>query len=144
MVTAPAIWGNIPQRNKNFTGRSDILDLLSPDKLSGEPRTRALRGLGGVGKSALAVEYAYRYRGDYDLVWWIPSDHPALVRSSLAALAARLGLAAAMSSGIETAATAALDALRRGDPYNRWLLVFENADQPEELNQIVPRGPGDV
>jgi tetratricopeptide (TPR) repeat protein len=154
MVTAPAIWGNIPQRNKNFTGRAGIFDLLSPDKLSSEGpgsrklgnelRTRALQGLGGVGKSALAVEYAHRYRGDYDLVWWIPSDHPALVRSSLAALATRLGLPAAMSSGIETAAAAALDALRRGDPYSRWLLVFENADQPEELNQIIPRGPGDV
>jgi tetratricopeptide (TPR) repeat protein len=144
MVTAPAIWGNIPQRNKNFTGRSDILDLLSPDKLSSEPRTRALHGLGGVGKSALAVEYAWRYCNEYDLVWWIPSDQQHLVRSSLAVLAGRLGLAAATSSGIEAAAAAALDALRRGDPYNRWLLVFENADQPEELNQIVPRGPGDV
>src|SRR5271154_3445538 len=148
MATAPAIWGNIPQRNKNFTGRSDILELLSPpenpSRPGDQPRTLALHGLGGVGKSALAVEYAHRYRNAYDLVWWIPADHPALVRSSLAALAASLGLIGASSSGIETAAAAALDALRRGDPYSRWLVVFENADQPEELNQIIPRGPGDV
>jgi tetratricopeptide (TPR) repeat protein len=144
MATAPAIWGNVPQRNKNFTGRSTLLELLSHAEPSNEPRTRALQGLGGVGKSALAVEYAHRYGQEYDLVWWIPADHPALVRSSLAALAAPLGLTTAIASGIETAAVAALDALRRGAPYTRWLLIFDNADQPEELNQIIPRGPGDV
>ncbi|MFD0857031.1 FxSxx-COOH system tetratricopeptide repeat protein, partial [Actinomadura adrarensis] len=48
------------------------------------------------------------------------------------------------ASGIEDAAEAVLDALRRGDPYDSWLLIFDNADQPEELNDILPRGPGHV
>ena len=37
-----------------------------------------------------------------------------------------------------------LNALRKGEPYKRWLLIFDNADQPEELKDIFPRGPGDV
>jgi tetratricopeptide (TPR) repeat protein len=106
---------------------------------------KALQGLGGVGKTAIAIEYAYRHRADYDLVWWIPSDQLPLVRASLAALAGRLGLAAAAATGIDGAAAAALDALRRGEPYRRWLLVFDNADQPEEVIDLIPQqGPGDV
>ena len=146
----PLIWGNVPQRIKNFTGRDDILHRLRPVE-PGEPRTvavvlpHALQGFGGVGKTAVAIEYAHRYRSAYDLVWWIPADDPVLVPSSLAALAERLGLHSAMAAGIQGAALAVLDALRRGDPYRRWLLVFDNADQPEDLNTIIPRdGPGDV
>jgi len=103
----------------------------------------ALQGMGGVGKTALAVEYAWRYGPEYDLVWWIPADQPALVRASLAGLAERL-LPSAVGKGIEVAAAAALEALRLGEPYSRWLLVFDNADEPEQLNNIIPRGPGHV
>lgn len=151
----PAIWGNVPQRNKNFTGRDDILSALREERSSsvtavlplgtqGTVLPHALQGMGGVGKTQVAIEYAYRYRGEYDLVWWIPADQPPLVRSSLAALAPQLGLAPATASGIDAAAAGVLDALRKGLPYRRWLLIFDNADQPEELNEIIPRGPGDV
>jgi hypothetical protein len=139
--SVPAIWGTIPQRNKNFTGRAELIELLHQGP---KPQARALQGLGGVGKSAVVVEYAHRYKGDYELIWWIPADHSALIRSSLAALAVPLGLTTSATTGIEDAAAAVLDALRRGDPYHRWLLIFDNADQPEELNQIIPSGPGDV
>jgi tetratricopeptide (TPR) repeat protein len=147
--TVPLIWGAVPPRNRNFTGRADILARLRQETsgavvASGERQPQALQGLGGVGKTAVAVEYSHRYRADYDLIWWIPADQLALVRSSLASLAARLGLEAAMATGIEGAAAAVLDALRRGEPYSRWLLIFDNADQPEDLNEFIPRGPGDV
>ncbi len=149
------IWGNVPQRNKNFTGRAEILaslrEGLSSSVTAVLPRgmqetvlPHALQGMGGVGKTQVAIEYAHRYRAEYDLVWWIPADQSQLVRSSLAALAPHLGLPPATASGVEGAAQAVLDALRRGVPHQRWLLIFDNADQPEELNAIIPRGPGDV
>jgi tetratricopeptide (TPR) repeat protein len=142
----PTIWGNIPQRNKNFTGRDGLFSRLRPGAASAVTAVlpHALQGMGGVGKTALAIEYAHRYRSDYDLVWWIPADQPPLVRSSLAALAEPLGLQPATAMGIDGAASAVLDALRRGVPYSRWLLIFDNADLPEDLNEIIPRGPGDV
>jgi tetratricopeptide (TPR) repeat protein len=142
----PEIWGKVPPRNKNFTGREDLLRRLraeiSTDITAVVPH--ALHGLGGVGKTQLAAEYAWRFQSDYDLVWWIPADQPVLVRSSLAALAPRIGLPPATATGIEDAALAVLDSLRRGDPYARWLLIFDNADQPEDINDIIPRGPGHV
>ncbi|TQS17820.1 tetratricopeptide repeat protein [Microbispora hainanensis] len=143
----PAIWGRVPQQNKNFTGRRDLLDRLRNDLKSETTAAvlpHALHGLGGVGKTQLAMEYAYRYRRDYDLVWWIPADQPMLVKSSLAGLARELNLPNAASSGVEDAAEAVLDALRRGEPYDRWLLIFDNADDPEHINDIIPRGPGHV
>ncbi|HXA63280.1 MAG TPA: FxSxx-COOH system tetratricopeptide repeat protein, partial [Streptosporangiaceae bacterium] len=142
----PEVWGKIPQRNKNFTGREDLLLRLSAGIESQVTAVvpHALHGLGGVGKTQMAVEYAYRYRSEYDVVWWLPADQPVLVRSSLANLAPHLGLPPATSSGIEDAANAVLDALRRGEPYANWLLIFDNADQPEELTEIIPQGPGHV
>jgi tetratricopeptide repeat protein/NB-ARC domain-containing protein len=151
----PEIWGQVPQRNRNFTGREDILAELwkRQDQPAGkrvtavvpsDPLPRALQGLGGVGKTAVAIEYAHRHQADYDLVWWIRADQFPLIRSSLAALAERLKLEAARASGIEVAAAAVLEALRRGEPYSRWLLIFDNADEPDELLDIIPQGPGDV
>lgn len=140
----PQVWGKIPQRNMNFTGRDSLLEQLQGGLASRVTAVlpHALHGLGGVGKTQVAIEYAYRNMSSYDVVWWIPADQPALVRSSLAALAPRLGLPSATVSGIQDAAAAVLDALRRGEPYARWLLIFDNADQPEEINDLIPRGPG--
>ncbi|MEO3863316.1 FxSxx-COOH system tetratricopeptide repeat protein [Acrocarpospora sp. B8E8] len=143
----PEVWGKVPQQNKNFTGRDDLLEKLRSGVVSDDVTAvvpHALHGLGGVGKTQVAIEYAYRYRHEYDLVWWIPADQPMLVRSSLAGLAPHLDLPTAAIAGIEDASAAVLDALKRGKPYSRWLLIFDNADEPEEINEIIPRGPGHV
>jgi tetratricopeptide (TPR) repeat protein len=151
----PTIWGNVPQRNKNFTGRKDILVRLRegsatrifavlPEADPHEPLPQTVQGLGGVGKTAIAIEYVYRYQSEYDLVWWIPADQLSSIRGSLAQLASRLHLEPAAPGGIDGAIRAVRDALRRGEPYSRWLLIFDNADRPEDIFDLLPGGEGDV
>jgi tetratricopeptide (TPR) repeat protein len=142
----PAVWGDVPQRNKNFTGRTELLADLRK-RVTTEATAlvpHALHGLGGVGKTQLAIEYAHRYASDYEVIWWIRADQAALVRSSLAGLAQRLGISGVDPGRVEESVAAVLDALRRGEPHARWLLVFDNADQPELIEAFMPRGPGDV
>ena len=78
----PPVW-NVPQmRNPNFTGREKILTDLHDNLNSGQKTTwiQALTGLGGKGKTSLAREFAYRYKAEYDLVWWVrASDSATLV-----------------------------------------------------------------
>jgi tetratricopeptide (TPR) repeat protein len=146
----PAVWGSVPQRNKNFTGREALLEDLHRRMRADRSDVtavlpHALHGYGGVGKTQLAVEYAYRYQNEYDLVWWVQADQGTVVRSSLASLAPRLGLSGHASARVEEAVAAVLDALRKGVPYERWLVVFDNADQPETLRgELLPHGPGHV
>ena len=59
----------------------------------------AAHGLGGVGKTQLALEYAHRHAGDYDLIWWVPAETRLLATGSLAELALRLGLPARSRAG---------------------------------------------
>ena len=140
----PAIW-NVGARNARFTGRGSVLEDLRTQMLSGTQAVvlpQALYGLGGVGKSQVALEYAHRFKADYDLVWWISAEQPDLISTTLADLAGRLGFAVAES--VADAAQAARDRLRRGDPYGRWLLIFDNAGEPTELDAYLPGGDGHV
>ena len=91
-----------------------------------------------MGKTQVTIEYAYRNRGAYDVIWWIPADQPTLVQSSLAALAPYLNLPPATANGVQEAADAVIDSLRRGTPYDKWLLIFDNADQPESFERPDP------
>src|SRR5262249_35668409 len=89
----PQVWGDVPPRNPNFVGRESLLHDLR-ERLASEREAAVLpharHGMGGVGKSQVAIEYVHRYRGDYDLIWWIAAEHPGQVLSALTALAHRL------------------------------------------------------
>ncbi|AZP21527.1 tetratricopeptide repeat protein [Streptomyces aquilus] len=141
----PRFW-NVSPRNASFTGRSALLERLR-DGLTGSGSAEsspvyALSGLGGVGKTQIALEYVHRFAADYDLVWWIPSEQNELIVSSLATLAGRLDLRV----GDEAAQVAqeVRDHLRQSSPTLRWLLVFDNADEPQEVSQHFPGGSGHV
>jgi NB-ARC domain len=136
---------NLPPRNPNFTGRADLLDQLHQRLHPGQPaavvqvQAQALHGLGGVGKTQLALEYAHRHAGDYDLIWWVTAEPAAAIPGQLVALARRLGL----PEQLEQAETVSVlwDALRQRD---RWLLIFDNAEDPADLRPWWPPDSGRV
>jgi tetratricopeptide (TPR) repeat protein len=141
--TVPPVW-NVPARNADFTGRGGTLEKLR-DKLAGGGVAvvvaQALYGLGGVGKTQLALEYAHRFMADYDLVWWVPSERSEEISLALAELARKLGLQ--VGDNVAEAAEAALEELRR-DATPHWLLIFDNADDPKQLEPYLPTGSGHV
>jgi tetratricopeptide (TPR) repeat protein len=142
----PPIWGTVPMRNANFTGREEQLRRLSAQLDSTAPTAvlpEALHGMGGVGKTLIVVEFVYRHLADYDVVWWIPSEDPALIQSSFVELADKMGLAGSDTSP-QVAVPAVLEELRNPSRDSRWLVVFDNADRPEDLRHFLPQGPGHV
>ncbi|WP_155353978.1 FxSxx-COOH system tetratricopeptide repeat protein [Acrocarpospora macrocephala] len=129
----PRIWGAVPPRNLLFTGRDEILAEMHTR--IGTPT--ALIGYGGLGKTQIAIEYAYRYRGSYDLIWWIPADQTMMMKSALADLAPHVGVPLASAVGIEAAIDGVLAALRDDGLGGRWLLVFDQANQPEDIRPYI-------
>jgi tetratricopeptide (TPR) repeat protein len=137
------IWSGVPIRNRNFTGRVALLDRLGVALQSGSTASvlpQTLQGLGGVGKTQLVVEFVYRHLDEYDLIWWIPAEQTATVLTSLTKLAERLG--APVSEDSQETARIVLDALAGSDL--AWLLVYDNADEPGHLGQLLPSTGGHV
>lgn len=141
----PPIWGNIPPQNPSFTGRDDLLERLHERLSRGTTAVlpEALHGMGGVGKSQIAIEYVYRHVSDYDLIWWIRAERPGQIRQDLTELAAQLGLP--VGAEVNVAVPAVREALRLGRPYRNWLLVFDNAEVLDEAREFFPtNGPGKI
>jgi TIR domain/Tetratricopeptide repeat len=136
----PAAW-RVPPRNPRFTGRDGMLTELRRRLRAGEGTlvVQALYGLGGVGKTQLALEYAHRCAADYDLVWWIDAEQPVLIPDQLAALGGQLNLAPGPT--VADTVNRLLAELRRRA---HWLLVFDNAERPGAVADYRPAGPGHV
>ncbi|WP_405723391.1 FxSxx-COOH system tetratricopeptide repeat protein [Streptomyces sp. NBC_01537] len=140
----PEVWGGVPRRNPRFTGRHAIFAQIQ-EELNKAPRGTAvvtLLGISGVGKTQIAAEYAYRFASDYDVVWWVPAQQRGTLRERLADLAPALGLRTGPDYGARI--RAGLEALRRGNPHARWLTIFDSADDPQHLVELLPSGPGHV
>ncbi len=141
----PSVWGSIPPRNPNFTGREELLEQLAQRLGAGTTAIlpAALHGMGGIGKTQMAVEYIYRHLTDYDVVWWIQATEATVIRASLTELGQHLQLTGVGEP--TTAVPAVLEALRLGRPFRRWLLIFDSAEEPELVCSFFPiHGPGEI
>jgi hypothetical protein len=132
----PPVWSVPFHPNPFFTGRDLVLAELQTRLQAPDTATRrvVLTGLGGIGKTSVAVEYVYRRHADYDLVWCVNGEQPASLLADLAALAGQLGLAADAPQETQVASLRAW--LER---HQRWLLVLDNVDDPQQVVDLLPR-----
>ena len=134
----------MPPRIASFTGRADELDRLDAILMQDKPAAvtqasvgrAAVQGMGGVGKTSLAVEYAHRFRGLYAGVCWCPAETRTGLLSALAGLAVTLGAATAEEADVEKAAKAALR--RLAEQRATWLLVYDNVPAPDAIADLLP------
>jgi tetratricopeptide (TPR) repeat protein len=138
----PPVW-NLPYAsNPNFTGRGTLLGGLQAG-LTREPgmvHPQLIAGTGGVGKTQLAVEYAWAHRAGYDAVWWVGAETTAGLQGDYAALAPQVGLG---QDANQDTMVAAVRAWLEDNP--RWLMIFDNADDPQAIIPLLPRaGDGHV
>ncbi|WP_169806925.1 FxSxx-COOH system tetratricopeptide repeat protein [Actinomadura macra] len=101
--------------------------------------TQALYGMGGVGKSEMALQYAHRARERYEAVWWITAESPEQVEAGLAALTHHLVQDAARAATTEDAAAWAVGWLRA---HPGWLLLLDNVTDPTHVAALLGRLEG--
>jgi class 3 adenylate cyclase len=137
----PKTWHVPVPRNRNFTGREDILTTLY-DSLHGNDRaaltqTDAIHGLGGIGKTQIAAEYAHRYAGAYECVWWVAAEDGASRQTGYAGLAQRLGLPEKDAQDQAVTVAAVREWIRLND---KWLLILDNAPDADAVADLLPDG----
>ncbi|CZR65067.1 uncharacterized protein PAC_14967 [Phialocephala subalpina] len=156
-------------RNHEFFGRQDVLrkmeDALLPrssTKRHGahdELRTFGLCGLGGVGKTEVAVRFMFDHRDDFDAIFWVQADEAAKLAEDFCQIALELGLEdpgtvqnkAVSRDLVKKWLTWPLKHNRRPsmpsihDEFASWLLILDNVDEPEILKEYWPfEGSGSI
>jgi tetratricopeptide (TPR) repeat protein len=134
------IWSNeIPSPNPNFTGRAAELERLRDNLFSRQPpHVQVISGMGGIGKTELATQYVHRSIDTYEIIWWIRAEHQDRVRDALVKLGQRLELRQATTdSARDRTVAAVLETLQSG-AWPSWLLVFDNAVNPLDLQKYIP------
>jgi hypothetical protein len=144
-IPSRRLWSSeIPQRNSHFTGRVAELDALRANLVREDrphPPAQLISGMGGIGKTEIATEYIHRHRDKYEIIWWIRAEHTDRVRDALVKLGQRLDVRpAGQEGGRDRTIAAVLGALAHGVQAN-WLLVYDNAAQPLDLQPYLPACP---
>lgn len=128
---------NLPRPvNQVFVDRQEDLArldaVMTQEPLAAPP---VLHGLGGTGKSTLALHFAHQSRARYNPVWWISADSTVNITTGLAALAERLDPYANLTA--KTSAEAASWAINWLQAHDGWLIVFDDAESPRAVESVL-------
>jgi predicted ATPase len=132
------------RRNRYYVGRDDTLALLRErfSRRNDASRIQVLSGLGGYGKTETALEYAYRYREEYEVILWFGADTEVELRNDMLSNSRALALGTTDSANTDAAISVCRAWL---ESHNQWLAVFDNADDPALLAPFLPGSfSGDV
>jgi hypothetical protein len=139
-MSKPTIWHVPYQRNRFFTGREDVLaqlrHALQVDATVALSHPQGISGLGGIGKTQAALEYAYRYRTNYDAILWVRADSVTSLISSLVELGNVLELPERNEQKQEAIIQAVLRWLRY---HTNWLLIYDNIEDLSIAEPFLPK-----
>ena len=137
-ISSP-LWTVPYPRNPCFIGRETVLHtlhtVLAATPSAAQARTLAISGLGGIGKTQVAIEYAYRHQQDYHAVFWLAAETAESLLASLGQIADLLQL-----PGREVAEQSRLIAATRRwlATHEEWLVIADNVDDPGRLYEVLP------
>jgi tetratricopeptide (TPR) repeat protein/DNA-binding XRE family transcriptional regulator len=138
-ITLRIIW-NVPhQPNPLFIGREAVFAHLHTQlhkrRTVALTQTHAIHGLGGIGKTQTAVEYAHRHRNDYQAILWVQADTQDALISGFVSLAALLRLPEKNEQDIQRI----VDAVKRWlSEHTQWLLVLDNVEDMRVVKTFLP------
>jgi NB-ARC domain len=135
------IW-NVPHpRNLLFTGREELLerlhDRLTTARTTALTQPQAISGLGGIGKTQVAVEYAYTYCDAYHAILWMRGSTRDTLISDFVTAANLLSLPEKNKQDQNIVVIAVKQWLAT---HSNWLLIFDNADDLETVLDFLPSG----
>ncbi len=132
---APGMPVRLAPRPVFLVGREELLAGLDARLAGGPgPRLVALCGLGGAGKTAVAVEYAHRHLAEVGVCWQFAAEDPAVLEAEFAVLAAQLGARELIDARDPVASVHAV--LSRAG--NGWLVIFDNVTDRAAVERFVP------
>ncbi len=140
ILKIPAPYWNVPfKRNPFFTGREEILDQVYEMFREGKGRAaklpQALSGLGGVGKTQTAVEYAYLYRDEYEAVLWARAESQDTLSSDYMVISELLELTERSMKDQRQIIDRLKDWLINN---THWLLILDNVEDLEMISNFLP------
>jgi tetratricopeptide (TPR) repeat protein len=137
----PEVWQVPYRRNPFFTGREELLarlhEQLATKGTTALSQASAISGLGGIGKTQTALEYAYRYERDYRYVLWVSAEKEDVLRAELTQLAASLKIAGYDPQNQPQT----IELFKRWLAQQpNWLLILDNADDLQMASKYLPYG----